>query len=231
MPLLVLDNITKVYEVVGETIHAVGGVSLAVEKGEFISIVGHSGSGKTTLLSIIGGLCRPTSGSILYHDSDIGALDSDGLAKYRAERIGFMFQFASLLPVLTAKENLMLPLLFQGTRDRSANDDGERKAEELLRRVGLSDKINSYPAQLSGGQQRRVAIARAFMNDPEIILADEPTGDLDEQTEEDMMRFFQAMNREQGVTFIMVTHNTDLARRASRQFSMTHGVHEELARA
>ncbi|OGW18577.1 MAG: ABC transporter [Nitrospirae bacterium GWC1_57_7] len=231
MALLVLDNIAKVYEAVGETIRAVGGVSLAVEKGEFISIVGHSGSGKTTLLSIIGGLCRPTSGSILYNDSDIGALDSDGLAKYRAERIGFMFQFASLLPVLTAKENLMLPLLFQGARDRSAKGDGEQKAEELLRRVGLADKINAYPAQLSGGQQRRVAIARAFMNDPEIILADEPTGDLDEQTEEDKMRFFQAMNREQGVTFIMVTHNRDLASRASRQFSMTHGAHEELARA
>ncbi len=229
MALLVLEGITKVYEAAGETIRAVGGVSLTVEKGEFISIVGHSGSGKTTLLSIIGGLVRPTSGTILCKGADIGTLDSDGLAQYRAERIGFMFQFASLLPVLTAKENLMLPLLFQ-RGDGSAKEDGGRKAEELLRRVGLSDKINAYPAQLSGGQQRRVAIARAFMNEPEIILADEPTGDLDEGTEEDMMQFFQAMNREQGVTFIMVTHNRDLARRASRQFSMTNGVHVEHAR-
>ncbi len=229
MALLVLEGITKVYEAAGETIRAVGGVSLTVEKGEFISIVGHSGSGKTTLLSIIGGLVRPTSGTILCKGADIGTLDSDGLAQYRAERIGFMFQFASLLPVLTAKENLMLPLLFQ-RGGGPAKEDGGRKAEELLRRVGLSDKINAYPAQLSGGQQRRVAIARAFMNEPEIILADEPTGDLDEGTEEDMMQFFQAMNREQGVTFIMVTHNRDLARRASRQFSMTNGVHVEHAR-
>lgn len=229
MALLVLDSITKVYESAGEAIRAVGGVSLSVETGEFISIVGHSGSGKTTLLSIIGGLVRPTSGAILCSGTDISSLDSDGLAKYRAERIGFMFQFASLLPVLTAKENLMLPLLFQ-SGEGSAKGDGERKAEELLRRVGLADKLNAYPAQLSGGQQRRVAIARAFMNAPEIILADEPTGDLDERTEEDMMQFFQNMNREQGVTFIMVTHNTDLASRASRQFSMTNGVHVELAR-
>jgi putative ABC transport system ATP-binding protein len=187
----------------------------------FATIVGHSGSGKTTLLSLVGGMVRPTAGRVLFNGTDIYQWDSDRLSEYRCEKIGFMFQSASLLPILTAKENLLLPVAF---RSAPAHDGGiEQRARELLRQVGLGDKIDAYPSQLSGGQQRRVAIARAFMNGPELILADEPTGDLDEETEEEMMRFFLRMNEEQRTTFLMVTHNTTLAARASVRFRMDNG--------
>ena len=222
MDQIVLDNVSRDYRVGNAAIVAVQNASLAIGKGAFVSIVGHSGSGKTTLLSLIGGMMRSTSGRVLFNGEDISAWDSDQLSEYRCERIGFMFQSASLLPILTAKENLLLPVAF---RARKAADDGNgRRAEELLRAVGLGDKIDAYPAQLSGGQQRRVAIARAFMNGPELVLADEPTGDLDEETENDMMQFFLQMNKERGTTFIMVTHNSDLARKTQQQFRMHNGV-------
>lgn len=219
MPQIIVDNITKTYLVDNAPIDAVRSVSLRIDKGDFISIVGHSGSGKTTLLSVIGGITRPSSGTVLFEGEDIFALASDRVSEYRCEKIGFMFQFASLLPILTVKENLLLPTVFRP----HAGGQVAAKAEELLQMVGLADKINVYPAQLSGGQQRRVAIARAFMNDPALVLADEPTGDLDEETEGDMMRFFQAMNEAKGVTFIMVTHNTDLARQTKRHLRMNQG--------
>jgi len=220
VPQIIVENITKSYLVDNASIDAVRSVSLRIDAGEFISIVGHSGSGKTTLLSMIGGITRPSSGKILFDGEDIHALASDRVSEYRSEKIGFMFQFASLLPILTVKENLLLPTVF---RPRAAGQEAAAKAEELLRMVGLTDKINVYPAQLSGGQQRRVAIARAFMNDPALVLADEPTGDLDEETEGDMMRFFKTMNEAKGITFIMVTHNTDLARQTKRQLRMNQG--------
>lgn len=219
MPQIIVDNITKTYLVDNAPIDAVRSVSLRIDKGDFISIVGHSGSGKTTLLSMIGGITRPSSGTVLFEGEDIFALASDRVSEYRCEKIGFMFQFASLLPILTVKENLLLPTVFRP----HAGGQVAAKAEELLQMVGLADKINVYPAQLSGGQQRRVAIARAFMNDPALVLADEPTGDLDEETEGDMMRFFKAMNEAKGVTFIMVTHNTDLARQTKRHLRMNQG--------
>jgi putative ABC transport system ATP-binding protein/lipoprotein-releasing system ATP-binding protein len=217
-----LQNVSKDYPVGNETIAAVRNVSLSIEAESFVSIVGHSGSGKTTLLSLIGGMVSPTAGRILFNGDDISAWDSDRLSSYRCEKVGFMFQSASLLPILTAKENLLLPVAFRSDRP----DDGRspQRAEELLRAVGLGDKINAYPSQLSGGQQRRVAIARAFMNGPKLILADEPTGDLDEETEADMMRFFVRMNTDEGTTFLMVTHNTDLAARATHRFRMHQGV-------
>lgn len=221
-----IEDVSKTYIVGGERLTAVARASLEIEKGEFLSIVGHSGSGKTTLLSIIGGMLAPTTGRVLFDDQDIYAMSGDGLSEYRGTKVGFMFQFASLLPVLTVTENLLLPVLF-APDGRSRMQEKEAKAVELLRMVGLSDKAGSYPAQLSGGQQRRVAIARAFMNDPALILADEPTGDLDEETEAEMMRFFQAMNKEKAVTFIMVTHNTELARQAGRRLRMSRGVIEE----
>ena len=220
MPQIVIQNITKTYTIGNERIDAVRAASLEIEKGDFLSIVGHSGSGKTTLLSLIGGITRPSSGAVFYDGTDIQALGSDLLSDYRCEKIGFMFQFASLLPMLTVKENLLLPSAFRSRR----SEIEETKAKELLSMVGLVEKINAYPPQLSGGQQRRVAIARAFMNSPEIILADEPTGDLDEDTEMAMMDFFRKMNRTEQITFVMVTHNTDLARRTQRQFRMSHGV-------
>lgn len=223
MPQLLIENLTKSYMVGGGSIHAVNNVSLEVNKGELISIVGHSGSGKTTLLSIIGGIVRPTSGRVVFEGADICSFDSDALSGYRCEKIGFMFQFASLLPMLTIKENLMLPVVFRNNRHGGGAEAEEAKAVELLAMVGLGDKINAFPPQLSGGQQRRVAIARAFMNDPEIILADEPTGDLDEETESDMMNLFSRVNREQRITFIMVTHNTDLAKQTQRRLRMSNG--------
>lgn len=224
---LILNDVVKTYRVDNQQINAVNGVSLEIEKGEFVSIVGHSGSGKTTLLSIIGGITAPTSGSVLYAGVDIWSFDSDKLSEYRCEKVGFMFQFASLLPVLTAKENVMLPVLFR-SKGSGISGASEEKALELLEMVGLGDKINAYPSQLSGGQQRRVAIARAFINSPEMILADEPTGDLDEDTEAEMMRFFKRMNTEKNITFIMVTHNSELAMQAGRRLRMSNGVIAEL---
>jgi ABC-type lipoprotein export system ATPase subunit len=218
---IVVKNITKTYPIGGLSIDAVKDASLSVERGDFVSIVGHSGSGKTTLLSLIGGITNPSSGDIFFENTNIASLESDRLSEYRSGKIGFMFQFASLLPMLTVRENLLLPTVFAGSGD--VREQAGARADELIRKVGLADKINAYPAQLSGGQQRRVAIARAFMNGPSLILADEPTGDLDEETELDMLNFFRGMNREAGTTFIMVTHNTDLAKQANRRFRMHQG--------
>lgn len=218
-----IQDLTKIYAIGREEITAVDHVSCEIEKGDFISIVGHSGSGKTTLISMIGGILKPTSGKVLANGTDICALDDDALSEYRNQKIGIMFQFASLLPVLTAKENLLLPCVFSST----ACSHSEKTAEEYLERLGIGDKINAYPSELSGGQQRRVAIARALMNNPEVILADEPTGDLDEETEEEIIASFESINREQGISFVIVTHNTDIAARCKKQYRMTRGILHE----
>lgn len=222
MPRIIIESVSKIYDIEGKAFSAVDNVSLSIEKGEFVSIVGHSGTGKTTLLSVIGGIVRPTSGRLLFDGTDIYALGSDALSEYRCSKIGFMFQFASLFPVLTAKENLLFPVTFSDKKQMSAGES-EKKALALLEAVGLGHKANSNPSQLSGGEQRRVAIARAFMNDPEVILADEPTGDLDEETESAMVELFKKMHREKGITFVLITHNTDLARQAQTQYRMMHG--------
>lgn len=213
-------TLTKTYTVGKDTIKALDDVSLKIDKGEFLSIVGHSGSGKTTLLSIIGGILLPTSGRIIFEGADIYSLNGDRLSEYRAEKVGFIFQFTSLLPVLTVKENLLLPVLFNSRTKTDKDDEAEKRALDLLEMVGLRDKIDSYPSQLSGGQQRRLAIARAFINDPEVILADEPTGDLDEETETEIMTLFKRMHEEKGITFLLVTHSSDLARHARRRLRM-----------
>ncbi|OGQ99672.1 MAG: ABC transporter [Deltaproteobacteria bacterium RIFOXYD12_FULL_55_16] len=218
-----LQNITKTYKVGLDSLVAVQDVSLDIQKGDFISIVGHSGSGKTTLLSLIGGITTPTSGRISFEDMDLAAMGSNGLSEYRCQKIGFMFQFASLLPMLTVKENLLLPTIFVPEPERTGAAKLNDKAAELLRSVGLLDKINAFPGQLSGGQQRRVAIARSFMNNPALILADEPTGDLDEETEQEMINFFKSMNQTKGITFVMVTHNTELASHTPRRLRMHQG--------
>jgi putative ABC transport system ATP-binding protein/lipoprotein-releasing system ATP-binding protein len=224
MGLIELKDIKKVYTLDEATIVAVEEVSLSIEKGQFISIVGHSGSGKTTLLSIMGGILSPSHGVMYFDGTDVYGLNEDGLSDYRAGRIGYVFQFASLLPVLTAKENLLLPTIFKNGKAAGQ----EKRAIEYLDMVGLADKANAYPGQLSGGQQRRIAIARSLMNEPEAILADEPTGDLDEETEAEVMEFFKKVNREQGITFVLVTHSSELARDADRMIRMTHGHVEEL---
>jgi putative ABC transport system ATP-binding protein/lipoprotein-releasing system ATP-binding protein len=196
-------------------------ISLSINKGDFLSIVGHSGSGKTTLISIVGGILKPTSGKVLLDGVDICTLDDNSLSEYRAQRIGFMFQFASLLPILTAKENVLLPAIFNPAPNKKAGS--EKFAQDLLEMVGIGDKKNAYPAQLSGGQQRRVAIARALLNSPDIILADEPTGDLDEETEAEIMHLFEKINQQQGVTIILITHNLELAGKAQKRFRMSRG--------
>ncbi len=214
-----ITELTKIYSVDKAAIMAADNISLKIEKGEFLSIVGHSGSGKTTLLSMIGGIIRPTSGKVMYQGTDICSLVDDKLSEYRNEKIGFMFQFASLLPMLTAKENVLLPSLF-GSQGKRNND---KKAAEFLQMLGIGDRVNAYPSHLSGGQQRRVAIARALMNDPEVILADEPTGDLDEETEAEIMKLFRTLNSEKKIAFIFITHSLELAKQAGRQLRMSSG--------
>jgi putative ABC transport system ATP-binding protein/lipoprotein-releasing system ATP-binding protein len=216
---LQIENLTKTYKVDDTTFVGVDDVTLTVNKGDFVSIVGHSGSGKTTLISIIGGILKPTSGRVLLENTDICTLNDNKLSEYRTNRIGFMFQFASLLPILTARENVMLPSLFKPGKNKA----DEKTAEDLLEMVGIGEKIDSYPSQLSGGQQRRVAIARALLNKPDIILADEPTGDLDEETEAEIMGLFKDINVKHGVTVILITHNLDLAGKAQKKLRMSRG--------
>lgn len=201
-------------------ITALEDVSLDVEQGEFVSIMGHSGSGKSTLLSIIGGILKQSSGDILFNGSSISSLDPDGLAQYRADNIGHIFQFASLLPVLTVRENLILPTIF---RSRNGSSHDPELAERYLSMVGLRDKLDVFPSQLSGGQQRRVAIVRALMNQPELLLADEPTGDLDEDTEKEIMKLLEHINREMNITLILVTHCPELSKHSGRILKMDHG--------
>lgn len=219
MSFLEIENLTKKYIVDKTTFIGVDDISLSVNRGEFISIVGHSGSGKTTLVSLIGGILKPTSGRVLLEGTDLCSLNDDRLSQYRSRRIGFMFQFASLLPILTAKENVLLPAIF--SPDQEIPDD--RIAQDLMEMVGIGDKVDSYPSQLSGGQQRRVAIARALLNTPDIILADEPTGDLDEETEAEIMDLFKEINQKKEVTIILITHNLELAGRAQRKLRMSKG--------
>ena len=219
MPFLQIENLIKTYTVHKESFMGVDNISLTINRGDFLSIVGHSGSGKTTLVSIIGGILKPTSGRVLLEDTDICTLDDNKLSAYRANRIGFMFQFASLLPILTAKENVLLPGIFNPGKKLT----DEKTAEDLLEMVGIGEKKDSYPSQLSGGQQRRVAIARALLNKPDIILADEPTGDLDEDTEAEIMDLFEEINKKHGVTIILITHNLELAGKAQKKLRMSKG--------
>lgn len=212
-------NLKKQYLSDGESLTAVNNVSLSVEKGEFVVILGHSGSGKTTLLSLIGGLTAPDSGGVKINGIENWSRTDNKLSEMRNRTIGFIFQFASLIPTLTALENILLPLSFGG-----APKGDKQKALEILEMVGLKDKGMAFPAQLSGGQQRRVAIARAFINQPDIILADEPTGDLDEETERDILQLFKEYNLG-GTTFLVVTHNIHLAQtqKNARVFRMRQG--------
>jgi ABC-type lipoprotein export system ATPase subunit len=213
------EHLCKSYRIGDQVIEAVKGVGLEIERGRFVSIVGHSGSGKTTLLSLIGGLTRPTHGKVYIDGVDIWELSDEELSELRNRKIGFMFQFSSLIPTLNALENVMLPVAF----GRSSNGDVEKRAKELLELVGLKHRMYSTPSQLSGGEQRRVAITRALMNDPDIILADEPTGDLDRENEEEIMDLFLKINRDFGKTFVMVTHNPELAKRTDVTFTMENG--------
>lgn len=218
-----VNELTKTYSIDGQILKAVNSVSFGVKKGELVSIMGHSGSGKTTLLSLIGGLTRPNAGQVVIDNVNIWSIDDDSLSGFRNKKISFIYQFSSLIPTLTTIENILLPTAFGSYRK-----DVDSDAVELLKLVGLEDKMNSYPSHLSGGQQRRVAIARAFINRPEIILADEPTGDLDEDTEREVIRLFNGMNEERGVTFLIVTHNKEIAALARKQYRMANGALSEM---
>lgn len=204
--LIRLENISKYYQM-GETIvKAVDGLSINVCEGEFVAIMGPSGSGKSTSMNLVGSLDIPTKGRIFLDDKDISKLHESDLAQLRGKKIGFIFQQFNLIPNLTAKENIILPMMFQG----KSEEEREETAKKLLKLVELEDREDHYPSQLSGGQQQRVAIARALSNDPEIILADEPTGNLDTKTGSIVMEFLEKLNSE-GKTIIMVTHDPDLA--------------------
>jgi ABC-type lipoprotein export system ATPase subunit len=219
IPMVQIADLLKTYYVDGQRFKAVDTVSLEIKKGEMVSIVGHSGSGKTTLLSLIGGLTRPDSGLLLVGGAALWSMTDDERSAFRNRKMGFIYQFSSLIPTLTAIENIMLPTAFGTT-----TPDVAGRAAELLSLVGLEEKMHAYPAHLSGGQQRRIAIARAFINRPELVLADEPTGDLDEETENEIIRLFHRMNAEFGMTFIMVTHNKEIAAQTGKKLSMSHGV-------
>ncbi len=196
-------------------VRALAGVSFRVEAGEWIAIMGPSGSGKTTLINILGGLDIPTSGQAIVDAIDVGRLDESGLTRFRAQKIGFIFQQFHLVPYLTAVENVMLAQYFHSTTD-------EKEAREALERVGLGDRIEHLPGKLSGGEQQRVAVARALINHPKLILADEPTGNLDEANEETVIQLFHELHRE-GHTILMVTHAPSIGRLADRRIEFAHG--------
>ena len=216
-----LVDVHKTYHTGDVDVHAVRGVSLEIRRGEFVALMGASGSGKSTLMNILGCLDRPTSGRYILDDADVSALDRDRLADIRNRKLGFVFQSFNLLPRTSARENVELPLLY-GTRHLTSTQLRE-KADAVLASVGLGGREDHYPSQLSGGQQQRVAIARALVNDPEVVLADEPTGNLDSRTSVEIMGIFQQLN-ERGITIIMVTHEPDIASYARRNVVMRDGV-------
>jgi ABC-type lipoprotein export system ATPase subunit len=216
-----VSGASKIYRNGAAEVRAVDNVQFRVPPGEFVLIVGRSGSGKSTLLGILAGLIRPTTGSVLIQGKNLGGLSDDEISELRSHAIGFVFQFSGLLPTLTALENVMVPALF----NRSATGTRER-AMDLLTTVGLADRAETYPRTLSSGETKRVAIARALINSPSLLIADEPTGDLDVDTEDEIMQVFSRLNRS-GTTVVMVTHNPDLAQFATRTFRMDRGRMEE----
>src|SRR5438309_6022179 len=216
-----LTDVHKTYRTGDVEVHAVRGVSLEIQRGEFVALMGASGSGKSTLMNILGCLDRPTSGRYLLDDADVSVLDRDQLADIRNHKLGFVFQSFNLLPRTSARENVELPLLY-GVRQLT-NQQLREKADRVLASVGLQGREDHHPSQLSGGQQQRVAIARALINDPEVVLADEPTGNLDSRTSVEIMGIFQQLN-ERGITVIMVTHEQDIAAYARRNVIMRDGV-------
>ncbi len=213
------ENLTKVYEAGSQVVEALKGINLSVEKGEFVSIMGPSGSGKTTLMNIIGCLDSPSSGSYHLNNKSVSVLDDDDLAKIRNKEIGFVFQSFHLLARNTAFENVMLPLKYAGM----GKDEAIKRSNDVLDLVGLSSRSKHTPAELSGGQQQRVAIARALVNKPSILFADEPTGNLDSKTGQDVMSIFKELN-EQGQTIILITHEDSVAQQSKRIITIMDGL-------
>jgi putative ABC transport system ATP-binding protein len=227
-PIIVATELEKVYDTGAVLVRALQGVSVTVQRGEMVAVMGPSGCGKTTLLNCMSGIDEPTSGSILIEGTDLATLDDNTKTSYRARRMGFIFQFYNLLPVLTSVENVELPLLVSGVPAKQARS----QALEALERVRLREWAGHRPAQLSGGQRQRVTIARALVNHPAIVWADEPTGDLDSATADEIMTLMQDLNRAEGLTFMIVTHDAGIAARCHRTIYMQDGrIAREVANA
>ena len=225
--LVKVHDVHKIYQRGNERIDVLQGLSLEIPGGDFLALMGPSGSGKTTLLNLIGGLDRPTSGSVEVGGKRIDRASGGELAKWRARHIGFVFQFYNLLPVLTAARNVELPLLLTSL----SKSERRRRVELALDLVGLADRASHYPRQLSGGQEQRVGIARALVNDPTLLLCDEPTGDLDRASGDEVLDLLQALNSKHGKTIVMVTHDPHAAERAQRTLHLDKGVLAEEAAA
>jgi len=213
-----LDNVTKVYQMGDTQVEALSSSDVEIEQGEFVAIMGPSGSGKSTLMNMIGALDTPTSGEVNIGDESISTLNQDQLALLRSKKIGFIFQQFNLIPSMNATENVALPMLFRGKNKKERTD----RAENILEKVGLGDRLYHMPSELSGGQRQRVSIARALANDPDIILADEPTGNLDTETGKNIMNLLTELN-EEGKTIIMVTHDENDAKYADRIIKIVDG--------
>ena len=210
------EALTKEYRSGGQTLAVLKDINFEIAAGDLVAIVGPSGSGKTTLLGLMAGLDRPTRGRVVVDGLDLSTTSEDDLARFRAERVGFVFQSFHLIPTLTARENVQVPLELRG-------EEAEQRADELLTRVGLDGRGHHYPAQLSGGEQQRVALARAFCNRPRILFADEPTGNLDAETGARVVDIMLELNRELGTTTVLVTHDLALARKARRIIRLSNG--------
>lgn len=215
-----VQNVRKIYQRDSQQITVLDGINLEVPTGEFVALMGPSGSGKTTLLNLIAGIDRATSGRVVVGNTDLTPLSEGDLAKWRSRNVGFIFQFYNLIPVLNAVENVELPLLLTSLSSKERRE----RALTALRIVGLADRYKHYPRQLSGGQEQRVAIARAIVTDPSVLVADEPTGDLDSKSAEEILDLMQTFNKEFGKTIVMVTHDPRAASRAHRQQHLEKGV-------
>jgi putative ABC transport system ATP-binding protein len=219
MALIEIQNVNKIYNSSAIPVHAVKNVSINIEKQEFTAIVGPSGSGKTTLLNMVGGLDQPNDGKIIIDNTDISELSSSRLVDYRLQNIGFVFQAYNLIPVFTARENVEFIMLLQGVE----KGERESRAQELLDQVGLGDKTNIRPAKLSGGEQQRVAVARALASKPEFVLADEPTANLDSETAESLLDLMEDLNKNHEMTFVFSTHDSRVMNRARRIITLRDG--------
>ena len=218
-PIIKLQDVWKIYTLGNVKVQALRGLDLEIQRGEFVSIMGPSGSGKSTAVNMVGSLDIPTKGTVYLEGRDISTFAESDLAQLRGKKIGFIFQQFNLIPTLTALQNITLPMMFQGWNEEKR----KQRATELLEKVDLKDRLDHKPNELSGGQQQRVAIARALANDPEVILADEPTGNLDSKTGLSVMSFLKELNRKDGKTIIMVTHDNNVARFADRSTYLKDG--------
>ena len=227
MEILKIENLTKVYGKGENEVHALNGVSFSVEKGEFVSIIGSSGSGKSTLLHLIGGVDRPTSGKVYVDGKDVYAQNEEALAIFRRRQVGLIYQFYNLIPVLNVEENMTLPVLMDG---RKVN---QKRFDELMEVLNMKDRIHHLPNELSGGQQQRVSIGRALLNAPAILLADEPTGNLDSENSKEIMNLLRYSNRAYDQTMLVITHDENIALQADRIITLEDGriVRDEVVRS